>query len=332
MRLILSLSASALVIAFAYGGFKLSDGAIFMNENLSANHEATEEECDTCHTALSGVANSACETCHEKQVHIIKANKCTACHADDKPPWHIKINSECWGCHNRFDWGSGPQIPEWAKDLEKGPGDIPHQGKRNCFSCHEEHKGRHRDIRKIEDNKCKRCHLHKSHPAARPVYPKKGEQNPLNFSHKIHFDKTKLDKENCDFCHTRRMPDGRVMLTAAFKKQCGTSCHELPEHGRKATDRTNCKFCHTRDNYSMIRKNTSPKMNLVHAPVRHAKFGCLECHQNILNIESGAFVKKVEVSTCTTCHKKKKMNSNCTTCYEFHVHEVLEEEENTDKT
>ncbi|MDH5543375.1 MAG: cytochrome c3 family protein [Nitrospinota bacterium] len=326
MRLFLSIAAVAVVIAFAFAGYKASNGAIFMNEDLSANHEAAEEDCDVCHDAWGGVPVSSCENCHDKKVHIIRANKCTACHADEKPLWHVKINSECWGCHNRFDWATGPQVPEWAKELKHASGDIPHQGKRDCYSCHEEHKGRHRDIRKIEDNKCKRCHLHKNHPPARPVYPKKGDQNPLNFSHKIHFEKTTLDSKNCDFCHTRRMPDGKVMLTASFRKHCGTSCHELPDHKRNAKDTSKCKLCHTRDDYSIVPKLTLPKINLVHAPERHAKFECLECHTNVINIESGVFVKKVEVSICTTCHKLKKMNSNCTTCHQFHNHEKIESE------
>jgi len=324
VRILLSTISSVAVVIIVLVGFNMSSGKIFINEKLSSSHEAAEDECGNCHTSWNGVSNDNCKECHEKKVHIIKAKKCAACHV--LPKKHIGIKaSGCSNCHNQLTFKTGPKPPVGLEESST-PGFKLHRAQKDCFSCHIEHRGMHRDIRNIENKICKGCHIRKIHPVIRPEYPKKGEK-PLNFTHHIHFEKTDLSEKDCENCHSRDKVTHKIFLDIQFDKECAPNCHDVEKHDADAKDKSSCMTCHSRSDYSMLAKPPKKFKNLVHAPERHSRFKCIECHQNVLNKDKIGYFKKVAIQTCTDCHRKRMVNSNCTTCHEFHVHELEELDE-----
>jgi hypothetical protein len=136
-------------------------------------------------------------------------------------------------------------------------------------------------------------------------------RQPLKFSHKVHAEQAK-----CEDCHTSvektasaGIPDINVCM----------GCHQ----GGPVTDSPEEKKLM---NYIDNKKDISWE-RLYKAPVhvyfshgRHvsvAKLSCEKCHGDIGKTAKppGRALVKIEMSYCTSCHNRNKIDTSCVTCH-----------------
>lgn len=190
-------------LAFMPGGIASAHGRI-----LDANGHAIGTQCEACHDAWKGVAETRCESCHHLPAHSVNAasaGPCSSCHVEHRAEQRVEqriaaiTNTTCVQCHSNI-----------APHLKPGV---------------------------VETVSAHVSSFDRSHPDFRmPV-----DRDTLRFDHHKHlkpiglFDATgKREKLQCDSCHSFR--DGRIEAEPIrFKDHC-QRCHDLTFDARFPKD------------------------------------------------------------------------------------------------
>lgn len=110
-----------------------------------------------------------------------------------------------------------------------------------CFSCHQEHRGKHADLTDVSNRQCDSCHLQQHRPfSAHPEFLSfsPASKTEIAFDHQKHFvtyflkdDVRSQAKDQCDSCHLLD-EGGRKMAVKAFDQSC-RGCHQKDVTGEK---------------------------------------------------------------------------------------------------
>ncbi|HEY5603688.1 MAG TPA: hypothetical protein VIM41_11320 [Gammaproteobacteria bacterium] len=203
--------------------------------SLSAKHSAKVQQCDSCHDKKTanpvhwlGLAFA--------DTNQTKPSACVNCH---------KIGATAMNPHNL----DGEQLKTIKTRLQVSLKDNAVQrfnlfsdapdsnasGKVQCDTCHKEHRGKHTDLKRVENFRCMDCHVSR-HVDFKDEHPEfvdfaYSRRTHLRFDHGKHFEKYfKEEKvaehapESCASCHSPDNESG-VMVSRSFKDGC-MRCHK----------------------------------------------------------------------------------------------------------
>lgn len=187
----------------------------------------------------------------------VALNQCADCHgetAGHPQAWFARAlsgfggqhnsNGSCLSCHklgaaaglahsipsHQLEAFAAENIEGYTASSAAAAAEIP------CFSCHQEHRGKHADLTEVSNQQCDSCHQQKHQPfSAHPEFLSfsPASKTAVAFDHQKHFVNYFLKDE----------------MQAQAKSQCD-SCHALEEGGRnmavKPFDQT-CRGCHQKD-------------------------------------------------------------------------------------
>ena len=150
-----------------------------------------EGDCVDCHTiagwmeatvdhdqylSLAGGHNAlACNSCHATDTYTGLDNACESCHDGDDPANHF--TGPCVTCHTVFGWSD-------ANFSHPPPMRVPHNGVRECVSCHT-------DPTTYDTFSCIDCHEHR--------------KNKMDAQHQGETNNYRWESAACFNCH----PQGR---------------------------------------------------------------------------------------------------------------------------
>lgn len=266
---------------------------------------------------------------------------------------HARYEKQCTKCHENFKKGSQNRLcldchKDLAKDIKKEAGfhgRIPNVEKRECKSCHTDHKGRERDIAAFSadtfdhkktdfelkgrhvDISCISCHrledkyrdagtqcldCHRGEDVHKGRMGKKCSNCHVEitwrFSRYDHSKtKFKLKDKHKDVPCADCHPNERYLKTP---KDC-YFCHELDDKHKERYGRK-CDTCHGEKTWARIKfdhdKDTRFKLKNM-----HKKLICEDCHKK------NVFKENLGVA-CYSCHKlsdkhQGRYGKNCSICH-----------------
>lgn len=167
---------------------------------LSESHALFANDCSTCHTPAGGATNAKCQSCHLKS-------------------------------------GVDPKMFSFARHYEFHSGDAdraaPKGSEASCSSCHREHQGRERTLKRVVNSQCVNCHttgsFENGHPEFEFAAKKLTEPANLIFPHTLHVrevmdrDSLKEAESACLNCH-KPQSDGRSFQPISYATGCD-GCH-----------------------------------------------------------------------------------------------------------
>ncbi|MFT5603506.1 MAG: hypothetical protein ACI9G5_000458 [Paracoccaceae bacterium] len=204
------------------GELSAKHGGVALNQCADCHGEATEQPQAWFARALNGFSGQ----------HSSNNNNCLSCHklgAAAGLPHSIPTHT--------LQAFAAQSIPDYAAQASAQPmqRDIP------CFSCHQEHQGKHANLTEVSNRQCDSCHQQqhesfKMHPEFRSFSP--AEKTEVAFDHQKHFvnyflkdDMRAQAKTQCDSCHTLS-EGGRQMAVKSFGESC-KGCHQKDVTGEK---------------------------------------------------------------------------------------------------
>jgi hypothetical protein len=221
MRLILSVMASAAVVAWAVADLAQNQGVIFMRQPLSSKHKMMERDCSQCHPPWRNVTSSVCKNCHKREKHIKDAAKgderdCLECHRE-----HMGVRTSltavsdvrCLECHNKEPGAV------WSHKRKLAPARV------GVLLTHKVHFDRGIAL----ENLCKVCHppgtFRLRADSARPV-------KDVMYKHVVGM------KLRCPQCHGAVKTEGFSASGGGLDPAKCSGCHE------KRFVSVSCGYCH----------------------------------------------------------------------------------------
>jgi len=150
--------------------------------------------------------------------------QCTQCHQPAKQA----IDLRCERCHDPID-SRRFESPAHAARTGARATLAAYVPQVACSTCHVDHAGRRRDLKRVEDARCTSCHAFSSfddHPEFALVRAVHDIGAGIKFSHEIHLREiAKTGGDRCQSCHTPTR-DQRAFEPIVFDTQCA-KCHLL---------------------------------------------------------------------------------------------------------
>ena len=206
----------------------------FSPGELSAKHGGIAlNQCADCHGAVAGQP----QTWFARAVgglggHHSSNNNCLSCHklgASAGLPHSIPSHQlQSFAATNIENYVAAKAVPAGVREI-------------SCFSCHQEHQGKHADLTEVSNQQCDSCHQREHQPfSAHPEFLSfsPATKTEVAFDHQKHFVNYFLKdgmqtqaKAQCDSCHLLA-DDGRNMAVKSFDHSC-QGCHQKDVTGEK---------------------------------------------------------------------------------------------------
>ncbi len=269
---------------------------------LAAGHAKLEgdNQCESCHSAGSGVSNGKCNACHEPIAKAQRAGTglhgrkfngqpCAKCHSDhhgrgfamvrfapktfnhEDSGWALRgshATTACAGCHKTKSYlGLSTSCVSCHKD--------PHDSRfgAQCLTCHDEASWTNLRLEKFD------------HDSSR--YPLRGAHRDVA----------------CRECHQGTPPRYRNIEFASC-----TSCHQDPHQGKLGKA---CDSCHTVADWKKLQLTSGahPWLSLANG---HARTRCSQCH------DRGNLSAPSRGRACVGCHQpvhEADFGKRCEACH-----------------